>query len=101
MPVFFNATSFLEVPGHPNRELFSVSFQFRTWNPNGVLLFSNFAEGLGSIQIDLTEGKVNVHINVTGVKKNKIKISSGKNSNSFFFLDYKVFLHVILNFPTL
>ncbi|XP_039186083.1 contactin-associated protein-like 2 [Crotalus tigris] len=77
VPVFFNATSFLEVPGHPNRELFSVSFQFRTWNPNGVLLFSNFAEELGSIQIDLTEGKVNVHINITGVKKNKIKISSG------------------------
>ncbi|XP_026537710.1 contactin-associated protein-like 2 [Notechis scutatus] len=77
VPVFFNATSFLEVPGHPNRELFSVSFQFRTWNPNGVLLFSNFAEGLGSIQIDLTEGKINVRINVTGVKKNKINISSG------------------------
>ncbi|XP_070622913.1 contactin-associated protein-like 2 [Erythrolamprus reginae] len=77
VPVFFNATSFLEVPGHPNRELFSVSFQFRTWNPNGVLLFSNFAEGLGSIYIDLTEGKVNVRINVTGVKKNKINISSG------------------------
>ncbi|KAM6451538.1 contactin-associated protein-like 2 isoform 2-T2 [Liasis olivaceus] len=77
VPVFFNATSFLEVPGHPNRELFSVSFQFRTWNPNGVLLFSNFAEGLGSIQIDLIEGKVNVHINVTGVKKNKINIFSG------------------------
>ncbi|XP_028607294.2 contactin-associated protein-like 2 isoform X1 [Podarcis muralis] len=81
VPVFFNATSFLEVPGRPNQDMFSVSFQFRTWNPNGLLLFSNFAEGLGTIEIDLIEGKVSVHINVTGVKKSQIDISSGAGLN--------------------
>ncbi|XP_034957246.2 contactin-associated protein-like 2 [Zootoca vivipara] len=81
VPVFFNATSFLEVPGRPNQDMFSVSFQFRTWNPNGLLLFSNFAEGLGAIEIDLIEGKVSVHINVTGVKKSQVDISSGAGLN--------------------
>ncbi|XP_078233557.1 contactin-associated protein-like 2 isoform X2 [Pogona vitticeps] len=81
VPVFFNGTSFLELPGLQNQDLFSVSFQFRTWNPNGLLLFSSFNEELGTIEIDLTEGKVSIHINVTGVKKNQIDISSGARLN--------------------
>ncbi|KAM8980872.1 contactin-associated protein-like 2 [Sarcophilus harrisii] len=77
VPVFFNATSYLEVLGRPNQDLFSVSFRFRTWNPNGLLLFSNFADGLGNVEIDLTETKVGVRINITLNKKNQIDISSG------------------------
>uniref|UniRef100_A0A8C3SJJ5 Contactin associated protein 2 n=1 Tax=Chelydra serpentina TaxID=8475 RepID=A0A8C3SJJ5_CHESE len=81
VPVFFNATSYLEVLGRLHQDLLSVNFQFRTWNPNGLLLFSNFADGLGNVEIDLTEGKVSVHINVTQVKKNRIDISSGSGLN--------------------
>ncbi|XP_030875392.1 contactin-associated protein-like 2, partial [Leptonychotes weddellii] len=81
VPVFFNATSYLEVPGRPNQDLFSVSFQFRTWNPNGLLLFSQFADNLGNVEIDLTESKVGVHINVTQTKMSQIDISSGSGLN--------------------
>ncbi|XP_042327132.1 contactin-associated protein-like 2 [Sceloporus undulatus] len=83
VPVFFNATSFLELPGRPNQDVFSINFQFRTWNPNGLLLFSNLAEGRGAVEIDLIEGKVSIHIhvNVTGDKKNQIDISSGAGLN--------------------
>uniref|UniRef100_A0A8C3VG75 Contactin associated protein 2 n=1 Tax=Catharus ustulatus TaxID=91951 RepID=A0A8C3VG75_CATUS len=81
VPVFFNATSYLEVPGRPSQDLFSVSFLFRTWNPNGLLLLSNFADDLGNVEIDINEGKVSVHINVTQVKKNRIDISSGSGLN--------------------
>lgn len=78
VPVFFNATSYLEVPGRLNQDLFSVSFQFRTWNPNGLLLFSHFADNLGNVEIDLTESKVGVHINITQTKMSQIDISSGQ-----------------------
>ncbi|XP_055445388.1 contactin-associated protein-like 2 [Bubalus kerabau] len=81
VPVFFNATSYLEVPGRLHQDLFSVSFQFRTWNPNGLLLFSHFADNLGNVEIDLTESKVGVHINVTQTKMNQIDISSGSGLN--------------------
>uniref|UniRef100_A0A8B9CRM1 Contactin associated protein 2 n=1 Tax=Anser brachyrhynchus TaxID=132585 RepID=A0A8B9CRM1_9AVES len=81
VPVFFNDTSYLEVPGRPSQDLFSVSFLFRTWNPNGLLVFSNFADGLGNVEIDINEGKVSVHINVTQIKKNRIDISSGSGLN--------------------
>ncbi|KAL4669581.1 hypothetical protein H8959_008135 [Pygathrix nigripes] len=77
VPVFFNATSYLEVPGRLNQDLFSVSFQFRTWNPNGLLVFSHFADNLGNVEIDLTESKVGVHINITQTKMSQIDISSG------------------------
>lgn len=78
VPVFFNATSYLEVPGRLNQDLFAVSFQFRTWNPNGLLLFSHFAENLGTVEIDLTESKVGVHINITQTRMSQIDISSGR-----------------------
>ncbi|KAK1335035.1 hypothetical protein QTO34_004611 [Cnephaeus nilssonii] len=83
VPVFFNATSYLEVPGRLHQDLFVVSFQFRTWNPNGLLLFSHFADNLGNVEIDLTESKVGVHINVTQTKMSQIDISSGVHSPAF------------------
>ncbi|XP_039609246.1 contactin-associated protein-like 2a [Polypterus senegalus] len=81
VPVFFNATSYLQLPGHPNQDVMSVSFQFRTWNPNGLLLYCTLADGLGMVQIDLNDGKVSVHINVTQTKKSRIDISSGSSLN--------------------
>ena len=91
MPVFFNATSYLEVPGRPSQDLFSVSFLFRTWNPSGLLVFSDFADDLGNVEIDINEGKVSVHINVTQVKKNRIDISSGE----WVFLIGIIFVDVV------
>ncbi|MGH0151764.1 UNVERIFIED_CONTAM: hypothetical protein FKN15_047198 [Acipenser sinensis] len=79
VPVFFNATSYLQLPGRANRNEMSVSFQFRTWNPSGLLLYSTFAEGLGMVEVDLNEGKVSAHINLTQTKKSRIDISSGKS----------------------
>uniref|UniRef100_H3AGW6 Laminin G domain-containing protein n=1 Tax=Latimeria chalumnae TaxID=7897 RepID=H3AGW6_LATCH len=76
VPVFFNATSYLLLPGRLNQDLFSVNFLFRTWNPSGLLLFSSFADGLSNVEVDLTDGRVSVHINVTQTKKNQIDISS-------------------------
>ncbi|XP_075068619.1 contactin-associated protein-like 2 isoform X2 [Mixophyes fleayi] len=81
VPVFFNATSYLEVNGRAAEDLLSVNFHFRTWNPNGLLLFTTFADDNGNVEIDLTEGKISVHINMTKSKKNRIDISSGSGLN--------------------
>ncbi|XP_044151374.1 contactin-associated protein-like 2 [Bufo gargarizans] len=81
VPVFFNATSYLEVHGREEEDVLSLSFYFRTWNTNGLLLFTIFSDEIGSIEIDLTEGKVFVHINITKLKKNRIDISSGSGLN--------------------
>lgn len=76
-PVFFNATSFLQLPGRANHNTISVSFQFRTWNPDGLLLFSNLDDG--TLEISLEESKVVVHINVTRTtSNNRVDLSSGE-----------------------
>lgn len=62
-PVFFNATSFLQLPGRAGHNVISLSFQFRTWNADGLLLFSNLDDG--TLEISLEDGKVAAHVNVT------------------------------------
>ncbi|KAM8732065.1 contactin-associated protein-like 2a [Acanthopagrus schlegelii] len=79
-PVFFNATSFLQLPGRANHNTVSVSFQFRTWNPDGLLLFSNLDDG--TLEISLEDSKVVVHINVTRtISNNRVDLSSGSGLN--------------------
>uniref|UniRef100_A0A8C9X335 Contactin associated protein 2 n=1 Tax=Sander lucioperca TaxID=283035 RepID=A0A8C9X335_SANLU len=79
-PVFFNATSFLQLPGRANHNTISVSFQFRTWNPDGLLFFSNLDDG--TLEISLEDSKVSVHINVTkATTNNRVDLSSGSGLN--------------------
>lgn len=79
-PVFFNASSFLQLPGRANHNVVSVGFQFRTWNPDGLLLFSNLDDGI--LEISLEEGRVIVHINVTTAAKNyRVDLTSGSGLN--------------------
>uniref|UniRef100_A0A8C4D8H5 Contactin associated protein like 2b n=1 Tax=Dicentrarchus labrax TaxID=13489 RepID=A0A8C4D8H5_DICLA len=64
--VFFNSTSFLRLPGQSDSDTLSVSLSFRTWNPNGLLLFTALADGW--VEVALTEGKITVYMNVTQKK---------------------------------
>ncbi|XP_024910138.1 contactin-associated protein-like 2a isoform X2 [Cynoglossus semilaevis] len=79
-PVFFNDTSFLQLPGRASHHTISVGFQFRTWNPDGLLLYSNLDDG--TLRIFLHDGKVIVHINVSnGIKHNQVDLLSGSGLN--------------------
>lgn len=53
----------------------SVSFQFRTWNANGLLLFSTLADGM--LELVLKDGKVMVHISVLQLKSSHVDMASG------------------------
>uniref|UniRef100_A0A8C4D703 Contactin associated protein like 2b n=1 Tax=Dicentrarchus labrax TaxID=13489 RepID=A0A8C4D703_DICLA len=77
--VFFNSTSFLRLPGQSDSDTLSVSLSFRTWNPNGLLLFTALADGW--VEVALTEGKITVYMNVTQKKNTRIDISSGSGLN--------------------
>uniref|UniRef100_UPI0037E7851E contactin-associated protein-like 2 n=1 Tax=Semicossyphus pulcher TaxID=241346 RepID=UPI0037E7851E len=77
--VFFNSTSFLRLPGQSDSDTLSVSLSFRTWNPNGLLMFTTLAYGW--VEVGLTEGKVTVHVNVTQRMNTRIDISSGSGLN--------------------
>lgn len=74
-PVFFNATSFLQLPGRAGHNVISLSFQFRTWNSDGLLLFSNLDDG--TLEISLEDGKVAAHVNVT-TGSSRVDLLSGE-----------------------
>ncbi|XP_051542697.1 contactin-associated protein-like 2 isoform X2 [Myxocyprinus asiaticus] len=78
-PVFFNGTSFLQLPGRRDHNMVSVGFQFRSWNPSGLLLFSSLADGM--LELSLNDGKVTVHISVSQQKNMRIDIASGSGLN--------------------
>ncbi|CAN9506159.1 unnamed protein product [Ophioblennius macclurei] len=79
-PVFFNATSFLQLPGRANHNTVSVGFQFRTWNSDGLLLFSNLDDG--TLEVSLEDGKIAVHVNVTTAAKHyRVDLTSGSGLN--------------------
>uniref|UniRef100_A0A672H7K4 Contactin associated protein 2 n=1 Tax=Salarias fasciatus TaxID=181472 RepID=A0A672H7K4_SALFA len=79
-PVFFNATSFLQLPGRANHNAVSVGFQFRTWNSDGLLLFSNLDDG--TLEVSLEDGKITVHINVsTAARHYRVDLLSGSGLN--------------------
>ncbi|KAJ8366336.1 hypothetical protein AAFF_G00361290 [Aldrovandia affinis] len=79
-------------PGAGTTVVLSVSFQFRTWNSAGLLLFSSLVDG--TVELALNEGKVNAHINATQKRSTRIDISSGE-SCSFTVTEWRVLLSTV------
>lgn len=46
-----------------------VKFKFRSWDYTGLLMFTRFADGLGALELGLSEGQINVTIFQPGKKK--------------------------------
>uniref|UniRef100_A0A672HAL2 Contactin associated protein 2 n=1 Tax=Salarias fasciatus TaxID=181472 RepID=A0A672HAL2_SALFA len=81
-PVFFNATSFLQLPGRANHNAVSVGFQFRTWNSDGLLLFSNLDDG--TLEVSLEDGKITLPLFPFHSKQNPSKVTgSGLNDGQW------------------
>lgn len=66
---FAGINNYVRVPGIPRRNRLAVSFRFRSWDTAGLLLYTSFADRLGSLEVVLSEGQVNVSIAQPGKKK--------------------------------
>lgn len=77
-PVNFGGPhNFVQVPGFPRRGRLAVSFRFRTWDLTGLLLYSSLGDGLGHVELMLSEGQVNVSIAQSGRKKLQFAAGEG------------------------
>uniref|UniRef100_A0AAR2K251 Contactin associated protein like 2b n=1 Tax=Pygocentrus nattereri TaxID=42514 RepID=A0AAR2K251_PYGNA len=99
-PAFFNSTSTLQLPGQSEADTVSVSLQFRTWSPSGLLLFTPLMPG--GVELSLVEGKVVVHIYISQGKNARVDISSGSGLNdgqwhSVHFLALESFAMLTIN----
>lgn len=72
----------------------SVSFQFRTWNANGLLLFSTLADGM--LELVLKDGKVMVHISVLQLKSSQADMASGTMDLHFILEAHSLLFYTVL-----
>ncbi|XP_030065244.1 contactin-associated protein-like 5 isoform X4 [Microcaecilia unicolor] len=81
VPITFlsSSNSYLLLPGIPQLDGLSVSFQFRTWNKDGLLLSTELSEDSGLLLLYLLTGKLILVIQK--VAENSVKISTGSNLN--------------------
>ncbi|XP_051876329.1 contactin-associated protein-like 5 isoform X3 [Pristis pectinata] len=76
---FMTSSSYLLLPGKPQMDGLSVSFQFRTWNKDGLLLYNEFHGTSGVLQIYLVKGKLK--ITVHKLSWSQADITTGVNLN--------------------
>ncbi|GCB81485.1 hypothetical protein scyTo_0022517, partial [Scyliorhinus torazame] len=77
-PITFpTPASFIQVPGLPLQNQLSVNFTFRSLDTSGLLLFSNFSEGAGWLEMGLSEGQINISFQQTG--KKRLEFAAGYN----------------------
>ncbi|XP_019361270.1 PREDICTED: contactin-associated protein 1 isoform X1 [Gavialis gangeticus] len=80
---FAGINNYLQVPGIPRRNRMSVSFKFRSWDMVGLLMYTSFADRLGSLEMVLSEGQINVSIAQPG--KKKLEFAAGYRLNDGFW----------------
>ncbi|XP_058513000.1 contactin-associated protein-like 5 [Ochotona princeps] len=81
VPITFvnSSGSYLLLPGTPRIDGLSVSFQFRTWNEDGVLLSTELSEGSGTLLLSL-EGGV-LRLLIQKMSERITEILTGSNLN--------------------
>ncbi|XP_059345135.1 contactin-associated protein 1 [Ammospiza nelsoni] len=80
---FAGINNYVQVPGIPRRNRLAVSFRFRSWDTVGLLLYTGFSDRLGSLEMVLSEGQVNVSIAQPG--KKKLEFAAGHHLNDGFW----------------
>nr|XP_034955725.1 contactin-associated protein-like 4 [Zootoca vivipara] len=69
---FLNPNSYLALPGTSGHDEISISFQFRTWNNEGLLLSSKLYQTSGGLLMYLSDGKVKLSLYKPGKTQSDI-----------------------------
>uniref|UniRef100_A0A8C3CFW8 Contactin-associated protein-like 4 n=1 Tax=Cairina moschata TaxID=8855 RepID=A0A8C3CFW8_CAIMO len=74
---FLSSRSYLALPGTSGQEEVSISFQFRTWNKEGLLLSSKVHRSSGGFLLYLSDGKVKINLHKPGKTLSDISAAPG------------------------
>uniref|UniRef100_A0A2K5TX51 Contactin associated protein family member 4 n=1 Tax=Macaca fascicularis TaxID=9541 RepID=A0A2K5TX51_MACFA len=84
MPVtFLSSRSYLALPDFSGEEEVSATFQFRSWNKAGLLLFSELQLVSGSILLFLSDGKLKLNLYQPGKLPSDITAGVGLNDGQW------------------
>ncbi|KAG3256818.1 contactin associated protein like 4, transcript variant X1 [Ictidomys tridecemlineatus] len=80
---FLSSRSYLALPTSPREEEISASFQFRTWNKAGLLLFSELQLVSGGLLLLLSDGKLKLNLLRQGKLPSDITAGAGLNDGQW------------------
>ncbi|XP_037228520.1 contactin-associated protein-like 4 [Falco rusticolus] len=87
---FLSSNSYLALPGTPEQDEVFVSFQFRTWNKEGLLLSTKLHEASGGFFLYLSDGKVKISLHKRGKTLSDIVAGAGLNNGQWHSLSFSV-----------
>ena len=107
VPITFvsSRSSYLLLPGTPQMDGLSVSFQFRTWNRDGLLLSTELSEGSGTLMLTLEGGTLRLLIKTVAGHGTEILTGTviadflliDPSLHSLPFLSYFLYLFLLLS----
>uniref|UniRef100_A0A2K5IAF7 Contactin associated protein like 3 n=1 Tax=Colobus angolensis palliatus TaxID=336983 RepID=A0A2K5IAF7_COLAP len=80
---FLSSRSYLALPGNSGEDKVSVTFQFRTWNRAGHLLFGELQRGSGSFVLFLKDGKLKLSLFQPGQSPRNVTAGAGLNDGQW------------------
>ncbi|KAI4534041.1 hypothetical protein MG293_014901 [Ovis ammon polii] len=80
---FLSPRSYLALPGSFGEDEISATFQFRTWNKAGLLLFTELQLVSGGLLLFLDDGKVKLHLYHPGKLPSDITAGVGLNDGQW------------------
>ncbi|XP_008574092.1 PREDICTED: contactin-associated protein-like 4 [Galeopterus variegatus] len=80
---FLSSRSYLALPGFSGEDEISATFQFRTWNEAGLLLFSELQQVSGGLLLFLSDGKLKLNLYQPGKLPSDITAGVGLNDGQW------------------
>ncbi|XP_064901859.1 contactin-associated protein-like 4 isoform X3 [Columba livia] len=85
---FLNSSSYLILPGKSGEDDIFISFQFRTWNKEGLLLYSKLHGASGGFFLYLSDGKVKISLHKAGKALSDIVAGAGLNNGQWHSVSF-------------
>ncbi|XP_032848795.1 contactin-associated protein-like 4 isoform X2 [Tyto alba] len=87
---FLSSSSYLALPGTTGQDEVFISFQFRTWNKEGLLLSSKLHQTSGGFLLYLSDGKVKINLHKPGKALSDITAGAGLNNGQWHSVSFSV-----------
>ncbi|NXD99758.1 CNTP4 protein, partial [Chaetorhynchus papuensis] len=87
---FLSSSSYLALPGTSGQDEVFVSFQFRTWNKEGLLLSSKLHHSSAGFLLYLSDGRVKINLHKTGRVLSDIAAGAGLNNGQWHSVSLSV-----------
>ncbi|KAM6035110.1 LOW QUALITY PROTEIN: contactin-associated protein-like 4 [Theristicus caerulescens] len=85
---FLSSSSYLALPGTSGQDEVLISFQFRTWNKEGLLLSSKLHQASGGFLLYLSDGKVKISLHKPGKALSDITAGAGLNNGQWHSVSF-------------